>query len=66
MVVKLLVIKNIKKIFRFTLPVKERLEYRILDPKISVKIVDNIDEAINHIKKYGTNHTECIISNDKT
>ncbi len=58
--------KNIKKIFRFTLPVKEKdwsTEY--LDSKISVKIVDNIDEAINHIKKYGTNHTECIISNDK-
>ena len=48
------------------MPVKEKdwsTEY--LDSKISVKIVDNIDEAINHVKKYGTNHTECIISNDK-
>ena len=24
-----------------------------------------MDEAINHIKIYGTNHTECIISNNK-
>ena len=36
-----------------------------LDAKISVKIVSNINEAIQHIKTYGTNHTECIISNDK-
>ena len=36
-----------------------------LDAIISVKIVNNIDEAISHIKRYGTGHTEAIISEDK-
>jgi len=30
-----------------------------------VKLVKDLDEAVNHIKKYGTNHTECIISKNK-
>lgn len=34
------------------------------DKKISVKIVDNIDEAISHINKYGSGHTDCIITED--
>ena len=29
---------------------------------MSVKIVDNIDEAIEHIYKYGTGHSECIVT----
>ena len=36
-----------------------------LDAILSVKIVNNIDEAISHIKRYGTGHTEAIISEDK-
>jgi glutamate-5-semialdehyde dehydrogenase len=31
---------------------------------ISVKIVDGIDEAVNHIEKYGSNHTEVIVTNN--
>ena len=33
-----------------------------LDYIMSVKIVDNIDEAIEHIYKYGTGHSECIVT----
>lgn len=33
-----------------------------LDYKISVKVVENIDEAIEHIAKYSTNHSESIIT----
>ena len=36
-----------------------------LSLKISVKIVDNLDEAIAHIAKYSTAHTESIITNDQ-
>jgi len=32
---------------------------------LSVKIVDNIDEAITHINNYGSGHTDCIITNNK-
>jgi len=35
-----------------------------LDFKISVKIVDSIDEAIEHIEKYSTHHSECIVTKD--
>jgi glutamate-5-semialdehyde dehydrogenase len=33
-----------------------------LDLIIGIKIVDDIDEAIAHINKYGSNHTEAIIT----
>lgn len=36
------------------------MEY--LDMKIAAKVVDNIDEAITHIQTYGSNHTDCIIT----
>ena len=35
-----------------------------LDAIISVKTVDSIDEAISHINKYNTGHSESIITND--
>ena len=35
-----------------------------LDAIISVKIVDSIDEAIAHINRYNTGHSESIITND--
>ena len=34
------------------------------DKILSVKIVDDIDDAIEHINKYGSGHTDCIITND--
>lgn len=33
-----------------------------LDYKMSVKIVDSSDEAIEHIYKYSTGHSECIVT----
>lgn len=36
-----------------------------LAPILSIKAVDNIDEAINHIKQFGTGHTESIISENE-
>ena len=36
-----------------------------LSSKISVKVVQNILEAIEHINKYGTMHTDAIITNNK-
>ncbi len=33
-----------------------------LDYQLAVKIVDNVDEAIAHISRYGTNHSECIVT----
>jgi glutamate-5-semialdehyde dehydrogenase len=36
-----------------------------LGPYISVKIVDNLDHAIEHINQYSTHHSEAIITEDK-
>ncbi|MDD6098806.1 MAG: glutamate-5-semialdehyde dehydrogenase [Oscillospiraceae bacterium] len=33
-----------------------------LDYAISVKVVDSIDEAIAHIHRFGTKHSECIVT----
>ncbi len=40
-----------------------RTEY--LDYILSIKVVDDIDEAIKHINTYGSHHTDCIITEDK-
>lgn len=38
-----------------------------LDKIIAVKLVDGVDEAISHIRRYGSNHTESILTeNDET
>ena len=36
-----------------------------LDSIISIKVVDNLEQAIKHIAKYGSNHTESIITENK-
>jgi glutamate-5-semialdehyde dehydrogenase len=43
------------------LPEDFETEYHRL--KISIKIVKNIDEAIDHINKYGTHHSDAILTN---
>lgn len=35
-----------------------------LDAILSVKVVESLDEAIDHINKYGSGHTDCIVSRD--
>ena len=35
-----------------------------LDYKISMKAVDSLEEAIRHINRYGTGHSECIVTGD--
>lgn len=31
---------------------------------LAVKVVSSVDEAIEHIRRYGTGHSECIVTND--
>jgi glutamate-5-semialdehyde dehydrogenase len=53
----------VQKLKAFVLPAKEdnyNTEYLAL--KLSIKIVQDEDEAISHIQKYGSHHTEGILS----
>jgi glutamate-5-semialdehyde dehydrogenase len=43
----------------------EDFKTEYLDLIISAKTVDNVDEAVRHINKYGSHHTDCIITEDK-
>ena len=36
-----------------------------LDYILAVKVVDDIDAAINHINTYGSKHSDCIITEDE-
>ncbi|GAC1411309.1 MAG: glutamate-5-semialdehyde dehydrogenase [Actinomycetota bacterium] len=35
-----------------------------LDLRIAVKVVDSLDDAIEHVNRYGTRHTEAIVTED--
>lgn len=44
---------------------EEDFSTEYLDYILSIKVVDDIDEAIDHINRYGSHHTDCIITEDK-
>lgn len=46
--------------------IEEDYAKEYLDLIISIKTVDNVDEAINHINKYSTKHSEAIITENYT
>ena len=43
---------------------EEDLAAEFLDLIISIKVVDGLEEAIGHINRYGTKHTEAILTKD--
>ena len=36
-----------------------------LDYTLSIKVVDSLNEAIGHINRYGSGHTDCIVTTDE-
>ena len=47
-------------------PAQSESDYvEYLDYKLTVKIVRDEDEAIAHINRYGSHHTDCILTRDK-
>ena len=58
--------KKINKLFGNKVKTTREIDWRTeyLDAKISIKTVKNVNEAVNHILKYGTMHTDSIVSNN--
>lgn len=48
---------------RLSLAVEEDWRTEFLDLTIAVKLVDSVEEAIEHITTYGSKHSEAIVSN---
>ena len=40
--------------------------YEFLENILAVKVVRDIDAAISHIRNFGSNHTDCILTEDKS
>ena len=59
--------KKIKKLYKGKMKIAQDKIWskEFLSAKISVKLVNDINEAINHINKYGTMHTDAIITKNK-
>ena len=64
---EVLVDKKINKYFNYKLKLAKEKDWstEYLDKKISIKSVKNVKEAVDHILKYGTMHTDSIITYDK-
>ena len=43
---------------------EEDYSVEFLDYILAVKVVDDIDDALDHIAKYSTGHSECIVTSD--
>ena len=58
---------KINKLFNNQLTLAKEIDWRTeyLEAIISVKVVKNVKDAVNHILKYGTMHTDGIISSNK-
>ena len=64
--VELFVDEKIKKDFpNLNLATKVHYETEFLDLKLAVKVVDNVDQAIEHIKIFSSGHTEAILTESK-
>ena len=59
--------KKINKLFNNKLKLAKERDWKTeyLDSILSIKTVKNVDEGVKHILKYGTMHTDSIITNNK-
>ena len=57
--------KEVQQIIECEEMQEEDFHTEYLDMTISVKIVEDVEEAIYHINKYGSHHTDCILSENQ-
>ena len=54
--------QEVQEIIECEVATEEDFSTEYLDLIISIKLVDDVYEAIEHINKYGSHHTDCIIT----
>lgn len=55
-----------KKLIKFAPPLAKSLKHEYSGLALTIELVDDLDSAIEHINKYGSHHTESIITNNKS
>ena len=56
--------ERVKSIIDCSSAADEDWSTEYLDLILSVKIVDSLDEAVTHINRYGSHHSDCIVTED--
>ncbi len=56
--------ETLQKISGTCVATKEDWGKEYLDMDIAAKVVSDVDDAIAHIRQYGSNHTDCILTED--
>lgn len=54
--------KEVSDIISCAVMEEEEFNTEYLDLEISIKLVDGVEEAIEHINRFGSHHTDCIIT----
>lgn len=58
--------QEVSKIIDCEIMGEDEFNTEYLDLIISIKLVDDVNEAVEHINKFGSHHTDCIITEDDT
>ena len=54
--------KEVSELISCAVMEEEEFNMEYLDLEISIKLVDGVEEAIEHINRFGSHHTDCIIT----
>lgn len=58
--------KEVSKIISSEVIADEDFKHEYSDLIIAIKLVDDVDEAITHINRFGSHHTDCILTENTT
>ncbi len=56
---------NFQNLVKFAPPPAKNMRTEFSDLELTIEVVDSLEDAIDHINKYGSSHTESIITSNK-